>query len=125
MLVLGFNPYSTWGLLRLFKRRASVPWQGRFISRGRVIDWLKLLDLHVDSVCYGLHFLPLKFSRLLKHAQTLERIGNRLHSPLGGMYFIHCIKQAAPITPIMPRWRALPVRGTVLPATENIRAKLH
>lgn len=125
MLILGFNPFSSWGLLKLFKRRTNIPWRGRFISRGRVTDWLKLLDLHIDSVGYGLHFLPLRFSRLLRHAQSLERLGNRLHSPLGGFYLIHCVKQVIPITPILPRWRALRSRGAVLPATENIRAKIH
>lgn len=125
MLILGFNPYSAWGFMRFFKRRTSIPWRGRFISRGRATDWLKLLDLHIDSVSYGLHFLPLKFSSLLRRAQSLEKLGKRLHSPLGGAYFIHCVKQVVPVTPIIPRWRALPARAAVLPAVENIRAKIH
>ncbi|NQV68928.1 MAG: class I SAM-dependent methyltransferase [Pseudohongiella sp.] len=125
MLILGFNPFSAWGVLKLFKRRINIPWRGRFIAKGRVADWLKLLDLHIDSVSYGLHFLPLKFSSLLRHAPRLEKLGNRLHSPLGGVYFIHCVKQVIPLTPIFPRWRALRARASVMPAAENIRAKIH
>jgi len=94
------------------------------MSKGRVSDWLKLLDLHIDSVSYGLHFMPLKMSRLLKRATSLENFGNKLHSPLGGVYYVHCIKQAAPITPILPRWRPLRARPSVMPAAENVRAKI-
>jgi len=124
MLIVGFNPYSYWGFWKLFKRRRNIPWRGKFISRGRVSDWLKLLDLHIDSVSYGLHFMPLKMSKLLNRAESLENFGNKLHSPLGGAYFIHCIKQAMPVTPILPKWRPLRARPTVMPAAENVRAKI-
>ncbi|PCJ28424.1 MAG: SAM-dependent methyltransferase [SAR86 cluster bacterium] len=126
LLILGFNPYSPWGLMKLLKRRIHIPWRGRFISKGRVADWLKLLDLHIDSVAYRLHFLPLKFSKLLKHAKTLEKLGCKVHSPLGGVYLIHSVKQVIPATPVLPRWRPLRARtSSVMPAAENIRAKLH
>ena len=124
MFVVGFNPYSYWGFWKLFKRKKNMPWRGKFISKGRVSDWLKLLDLHIDSISYGLHFMPVKISRLLIHAQSIENLGNRLHSPLGGAYFIHCIKQAMTVTPIMPKWRTLRARSSVIPATENVRAKI-
>lgn len=124
MLIVGFNPYSHWGLWKLFKRKKNMPWRGRFISKGRVSDWLTLLDLHIDSVSYGLHFMPLKMSKLLRRAESLERIGKKLRSPLGGAYYIHCINQAAPLTPIVPRWRPLRPRASVMPATENVRAKI-
>lgn len=123
LLIVGFNPYSHWGLWRLFKRRINMPWRGRFISKGRLTDWLQLLDLQIDRVNYGLHFLPLKFNRLLRHASRFEKLGNRLASPLGGAYIVLCVKQVAPITPILPRWRTLPTRATVIPAAENVRAR--
>ncbi|GJM12409.1 MAG: SAM-dependent methyltransferase [Pseudohongiella sp.] len=124
MLIVGFNPYSYWGFWKLFKRKKTMPWRGRFISKGRVSDWLKLLDLHIDSVAYGLHFLPLKMSRLLNRAESFENLGNKIQSPLGGAYYIHCIKQAAPLTPIVPKWRPLRARPSVMPAAENVRAKI-
>ncbi len=125
LLILGFNPYSSWGLWKLFKRKIHVPWRGRFISRRRVSDWLKLLDLHIESVQFGLHFLPLKFSRLLRHAQGMEKMGNRFNSHLGGAYAILCTKQVIPLTPIVPRWRPLRARPSAIPAAETIRVKIH
>ncbi len=125
MLIVGFNPYSHWGFWKLFKRKINIPWRGRFISRGRLTDWLRLLDLHIDNVNYALHFLPLKSQKLLRHAKKMESTGVKLRSPLGGAYIIVCLKQVVPVTPILPRWRPLTARVGILPAAENIRAKLH
>ena len=124
MLIVGFNPYSYWGFWKLFKRKKNMPWRGEFISKGRVSDWLKLLDLHIDSISYGLHFMPMKISRLLGYAQSIENLGKRLHSPLGGAYFIHGIKQTMPVTPILPKWRPLRARPSAMPVAENVRAKI-
>jgi SAM-dependent methyltransferase len=125
LLIIGFNPYSSWGLLKLFKRKVHIPWRGRFISKRRVSDWLKLLDLHIESVQFGLHFLPLKFSKILRHAMGMEKLGNKFNSPFGGAYVILCTKQVFPLTPIIPRWRTLRTRPSAIPAAESIRAKIH
>ena len=124
MFIVGFNPYSCWGFWKLFKRKKNIPWRGKFIPKGRVSDWLKLLDLHIDSISYGLHFMPVKISKLLSIAESLENFGNKLHSPFGGAYFIHCIKQSMPLTPVLPKWRGLRARPSVMPSTENVRAKI-
>ena len=124
ILIVGFNPYSFWGFWKLFKRKKNIPWQGKFISKRRVSDWLKLLDLHIDSSSYCLHFMPVKMAKLLRRAESLENLGNKLHSPFGGAYFIHCIKQSMPVMPIMPKWRPLRRRPSVMPAAENVRAKI-
>ena len=127
MLIIGFNPYSYWGFWRLFKRKIHLPWRGRFLSKSRLSDWLQLLDLQIDSVVYGLHFLPFKFASSLKRAQKIESLGRKIRSPLGGAYFVLCVKQVARFTPIVPKWRPLrsPATATAFPATENIRAKIH
>lgn len=125
MLIVGFNPMSYWGVWRLFKRKINMPWRGRFISRQRISDWLQLLDLHIDTVDYGVHFLPLTFSRLLRYAGRMEQFGARIKSPFGGAYCILCVKQVIPLTPILSKWQSLRSRAIVIPAAENIRAKIH
>lgn len=123
MLIIGFNPYSSWGLWRLFKRRGGIPWGGRFIAPGRVADWLRLLDLQVDSIRYGLHFFPLRMKSLLGHARSWERIGQRINSPFGGAYIIFCVNQVAPVTPIMEKWLPLRARAGAIVAVESRNAK--
>ena len=127
MLIVGFNPVSPWGFWRMFKRKTYLPWRGRFLSKRRLGDWLQLLNLQIDSVDYGLHFLPLKFASLLRRAKKIERLCRKLHSPLGGAYFVLCVKQVPTITPEMPKWRPLrsPATATAIPATENVRLKIH
>jgi SAM-dependent methyltransferase len=130
LLVIGFNPLSQWGLMRLFRRGLAVPWRGRFIARHRLIDWFRLLDLRIDQSLTGLHFPPLNFSRLLSKAERLEEIGNKFGSPFGGVYLISCVKQVAPLTPILPNWK--PVRAKrravsigAVSVGDNFRSKLH
>lgn len=125
ILVIGFNPLSQWGLMRLFRRRLAVPWQGRFIARHRLIDWFRLLDLRIDQSLSGLHFPPLNFIRLLGKAEKLEEIGNKIGNPFGGVYLISCVKQVAPITPILPKWKPVRAKRGVIPVGDNFRSKLH
>lgn len=130
LLVIGFNPLSQWGLVRLFRRRLAVPWRGRFIARHRLMDWFRLLDLKIDQSLTGLHFPPLNFSWLLSKAERLEEMGNKFGSPFGGVYLISCVKQVAPLTPILPNWK--PVRSKrravsvgAVKVGDNFRSKLH
>ncbi len=123
MVIVGFNPVSAWGLWRLFKRKGLVPWSGRFISRTRLADWCQLLNLKIELSECAAHFPPLAMAGLLRSAQRWEHLGNRLHSPLGGVYLLNCVKQVLPITPIVPRWLPLPTASAGLPAVENLRAR--
>lgn len=125
MLVIGFNPMSQWGLMRLLRKKFSVPWGGRFIARHRLLDWFKLLDLRVEQSLSGLHFPPLGLSKLLAKANGFEAFGNRVGSPFGGSYLISCIKQHAPVTPILPKWRPVRAQRGVIPVADNFRSKLH
>lgn len=125
MLIVGFNPISQWGLARLFKRKLQVPWSARFIARHRLLDWLHLLDLHVEADTSGVYFPPLKFTALLERSQSLEAFGSKIHSPFGGIYYVSCKKQVAGITPIMPKWKPLMARPGLGPIAENFRSKLH
>ncbi|MCY4264991.1 MAG: methyltransferase domain-containing protein [Gammaproteobacteria bacterium] len=125
MLIIGFNPVSCWGLSKLFRRNTAIPWRGRFLSKRRLSDWLQLLNLHTQALHHGLHFLPLAYSSLLQHADSMEKFGVRTGSPLGGAYVYLCVKQVVPITPIMPRWRPLSARPVVMPASETARVKMH
>ncbi len=58
LFVLGFNPWSLWGLRQRFGLRdRAFPGGARFYSAGRLCDWLELLDLEVIEVRrYGLGF---------------------------------------------------------------------
>lgn len=50
LIVLGFNPYSLWGLRALIQGRGEGTgiWHSRFIRSGRVEDWMHLLDFELE-----------------------------------------------------------------------------
>jgi SAM-dependent methyltransferase len=104
LLIVGFNPLSTWGVRRLTRIGAGLPWSARFISAFRVCDWLKLLEFSVERVSHCAFLLPFTHPRVVQLAPALERVGKRLEAPVGAAYMIVACKQLMPVTPIMPRW---------------------
>ncbi|MFT4861336.1 MAG: SAM-dependent methyltransferase [Pseudohongiellaceae bacterium] len=125
MLIIGFNPFSQWGVARFLRRKLEVPWSGRFIAKRRLLDWLHLLDLHVEAEASGVYFPPIKVAALLERSHRLEALGSKICSPFGGIYYISCKKQVAGITPIVPKWKPLRARPGLSPIAENFRSKLH
>ncbi|GAB4299450.1 MAG: methyltransferase domain-containing protein [Thiohalomonadaceae bacterium] len=104
--VLGFNPWSLWGLCRLalgWRRRA--PWCGRFLSPWRVKDWLSLLGFDTVLLRHIYYRPPLRHPGLLQRLQFLERWGGRWWPVFGGAYLLVAKKRVATLTPIRPRWR--------------------
>ncbi|MGR9052473.1 MAG: methyltransferase domain-containing protein [Gammaproteobacteria bacterium] len=50
LVIINFNPWSFWVRSQYFwKKRPSDSWQGHFISKQRVLDWLKLLNFETKS----------------------------------------------------------------------------
>lgn len=51
VVVLGFNPWSFWGMRqRLAVQYRAFPDGARFLSAGRICDWLELLDFEVTEL---------------------------------------------------------------------------
>ena len=125
MLIIGFNPLSAWGFWRLLKRKKILPWKGRFLSVSRLSDWLRLLDLQIITTESAVHFLPFNSRRILYFADTFEKFGRKMKSPFGGSYYIQCIKQVSPVTPIVTLSRSKKMRSTSpsIPITEKIKIK--
>lgn len=107
LIVLGFNPMSLWGVRRIANGRhgGPPPWNGRYFSRGRIEDWLRLLGLEIQRR-EGLLFHPPVNSRsLLQRLQGLERLGHRYCRWLGGVHLTMGQKHVAGLTPLRPAWR--------------------
>ncbi len=126
VLVLGFNPWSAWGIVRLVLGwRHKAPWCGRFLGAWRVKDWLELLGFDTVLVRYYHYRGPLRHPALLARLRFLERWGARLWPILGGGYLLIARKRVATLTPIRPRWRprrALVAAGLAEP---TVRKQTH
>jgi ubiquinone/menaquinone biosynthesis C-methylase UbiE len=116
VIIIGFNPFSLWGLWRLFGRwRGAVPWCANFVSYPRLNDWLTLMGFDVERADVMEFRPPTRASRL----ESVERVGRRVWPMLAGIYAVRAVKRVSRVTPLQPRWarlRALqprPVEPTV------------
>lgn len=107
VVILGFNPWSLWSIFRFVKfGKKQAPWNGRFLSASRVIDWLVLLGFDVVQ-CEGYYYqLPIQNEKINKKMQFLEKFGRRFWSKLGASYVLVARKRVVTLTPIKPKWRA-------------------
>ncbi|MFA5627879.1 MAG: methyltransferase domain-containing protein [Thiohalomonadaceae bacterium] len=114
VLVLGFNPWSLWGLWRLlFRWRRRAPWCGRFLSPWRMQDWLSLLGFKTVALHHIYYRPPLSQPGFLQRLQFFESWGRHLWPVFGGVYLMVAKKRVLTLTPIRPRWR--PQRAVVNP----------
>lgn len=104
VMIVGFNPYSLWGLWRLGGRwRGSVPWCGHFLSYPRLNDWLALMGFAVERMDVMEFRPPLRGH----HFESIERLGRRFWPMLAGVYVVRAVKRVSRVTPLKQRWSRL------------------
>jgi len=125
VLVVGFNPWSLWGLWRLFlKWRGRVPWCGHFLSYRRVADWLGLLGFDIEYTDVAA-FTPPVPDRWQRKLGPLERLGRRVWPMFAGVYVIRAVKRVSTVTPMRLRWQGLRVLSPGGVVEPSARGGLH
>lgn len=105
VVIIGFNPWSLWGLWRLFQAwREIPPWCGHFYGLARLRDWLSLLDFELVRVERFFFRPPLRNTGIMRRLEFLEKLGKYCWSWFGGCYIIIAKKRVIPLTPIKMRW---------------------
>lgn len=106
LVVLTFNAWSLWGIWRALRpHRKSVPWNGHFLSQGRLRDWLSLLGLEIEST-HGLFYRPpLHNWTLMRKLLFLELLGEHAWPVFSAVRITVAMKRVSTLTPIKPRWR--------------------
>ncbi len=80
LIIIGFNPFSLWGLLRR--------WQGRYISAGKVQRWLTHMGFRI-ILQESLFFRPpLQSKSALRKTLFMESMGPMLWPDCGAIYVI-------------------------------------
>jgi SAM-dependent methyltransferase len=118
LLVMGFRPWSLWGLrARAASRNGFPPGMRRVLSEKRVRDWLVLLGYEVVAARRYLFCSP------WNSGEGSGRILRRgIINPLpAGAYLLKARKRVYTMTPIRPRFRERPavIGGLVKPTTRN------
>jgi len=121
LLVLGFRPWSTWGLRAKFSRSGFPPGMRRVLSERRVRDWLVLLGYEVVAARHYLFRSPWRggLSPNEGSGRYLRRGLNPL--PASG-YLLKARKRVYTLTPVRPRFREKQpavLGGLVKPTTRS------
>jgi SAM-dependent methyltransferase len=117
LLILGFSPFSTWGLRAAATRSGFPPGLRRLLREGRIRDWLKLLGYEVSEVRHYLYESP--WGESLGGPRMLRR---GLFYPLpAGAYLIKARKRVYAVPPLrlrLPERRKV-IGGLVEPSRAN------
>jgi hypothetical protein len=105
LLVLGFRPWSLWGMRARWSRSGFPPGMRRVLSERRLREWLVLLGYEVVAERSYLYCSP--WSKGLSKGEGTGRILRRgLTHPLpASAYLLKARKRVYTLTPIRPRFR--------------------
>lgn len=123
LVVVGFNPWSLWGVRRLLGPRSRAPWYGHFIGYPRLHDWLSLLGFGIDRVEVLMFRPPVGTSGLHARLAFLDRVGERFLPMVAGVYVVLAVKRVSTLTPVKLPWQRRPAirRRLIEPSTRGLR----
>ncbi|MEI7995282.1 MAG: methyltransferase domain-containing protein [Methylococcaceae bacterium] len=100
LVVLNFNPWSLWVRYQyLWDKKMADSWGGHFISRSRILDWLKLLNFEVTiSSEFNMDSIKSKQGKFIATG----------HSFFSTAYAVKAIKRRYNIIPLTPVKNANP-----------------
>lgn len=95
LLIVGFNPYSLWGVWRGVRRyrEGRAPWLCQFLSPLRAMDWLKVMGFQVDRVEHAVFDWPSQDVQWRQRFGWMGRIGQRFLTPFGAVYCMSAVKR--------------------------------
>jgi len=105
LLICGFNPWSGWGLRRMFgralRRAPFPPGTRRLLSERRLCDWVALLGLDIDRV-YG-YLGPLPVAGAVRPGREPHAVQRNAFG--AGAYWLKARKRVQTLTLLRPRRR--------------------
>jgi SAM-dependent methyltransferase len=108
LVVLGFRPWSLWGLRAAASRSGYPPGLGRLLSEHRLRDWLILLGFEVTAARHYLYVAPSEPKGDPKQS-ALGMLRRGLFNPLpAGGYLLKARKRVYAPTPLRQRRREHP-----------------
>lgn len=124
LLVIGFNPWSMFGLWRtLLGWRGTPPWSGKFLGVARVKDWLSLLGFEIELSLKASFRPPLRRAGVYRRIEFLERLGAHFWPIFGNVYLLLAKKKVVAGMPLRVTWNRRPriVAGSVVEPTTRMQ----
>ncbi|MFH1333808.1 MAG: methyltransferase domain-containing protein [Pseudomonadota bacterium] len=124
LIIIGFNPWSLWGLRQLFSFRRSAPWSNTFYCAWRISDWLRVLNFEVVKLNRTLYRPPINNMKFFRALKFMEFLGRFLFPFFGGSYVLLAEKKRYVLTPLKEQWKELAMNfqaNMAPPVTRNIK----
>lgn len=119
LIILGFRPFSMWGVRDAFAVKGFPPGTERLIGERRLRDWLKLLGFEITEARRYLFTWPWG-GAVPRSQRLLEAVGNHLWPLVAGAYMLCARKRVYTLTPVRPRWRVRRAVGGLIEPTTRV-----
>ncbi len=121
LIVLGFNPWSAYGLRRLIARGGFPHGAGQLIPEYRLRDWLALLGFEVCLSQRCAYAPPVNRVAVQRRLAGFDAWAGRYLPALAGAYVLVAKKRVYSVTPMRPAWSRKPrvAAGLVEPTTRS------
>ena len=129
LVICGVNPWSLWGLrqrrMQWYARLGArgplfIPQAEEFFSPWRLRDWLRLLDLEMESVSLGCFGPASRNALWLDRMGWMDRVGPHGWPVLGAGYVLVAVKRVLGMRLLEPAWRnRRAARGAALPVARR------
>ncbi|PYC17643.1 class I SAM-dependent methyltransferase [Pseudomonas mosselii] len=123
LLIVGINPWSSWGLRHFFSQGALR--KARCISASRVGDWLNLLGFALEKRRYGCYRPPLASPAWQQRLAGWERVAGGWQSAGGGVYLLVARKMVVGLRPLRLERREPMGKLLPLPLAKVNRSATH
>ncbi len=122
LLILGFNPFSLWGLMKCIRGHKTLPWRGYFNPAWRVRSWLLKQGFDIEEKRTLFFRPPFASKTWLHRLLAFEVIGRLLWSNCGAVYLIIAKKRVVPLIPVKTSfWRRRTAFQGSLERTARVR----
>lgn len=106
IVICGFNPYSAWGLKKVFSRAGKyLPHGSQLIPPHLIKNWLHLADFVIEKHRTTLFRPPLVSESIYNKLHIFEAVGSWLFPKAGGISIIIARAKVIPLTPIKMKWK--------------------
>jgi len=120
LTILGFNPYSLWGIVKFWKNSRKNIWGKNWIRLKLLRNWLIEIGFKIDS-CETFYFRPPCANANTKKMTFLETLGKFFWPHCGASYMVVAQKASLLLTPINhPNYfikRVEPIKGLPKPTS--------
>lgn len=103
LIVIGFNPFSLWGIAKLCHTNELVYDQARLKSRSQIIYLLRSQGFEIvkrKTLCFR---WPSSSKEKIEHSVIMEPFGQLMMPSFGGVYMIVARKKVEKMITIMPK----------------------